>query len=174
MGLCSYCNGEILGHQSAVASMASSVRRLLTSAEFRADEGNLQTPIAFDYDWALNKFGALAFVASDSHLSELALANIRPAVAALFSRSSGGISNASLMLLLKWGQGSKNRHFVDVHCHASALPPSNDVAVTSSVSLDAFVIPLPSHISARSSGMGGYKGRSDIRLSWLDAGVDLS
>jgi hypothetical protein len=176
MGLCSYNNGQLVGFQAAVASMAASVRGLLAGG----GPGEVQSGgvTDFNYEMALQKFGALAYVASDADLSQLALSNIRPAVAALESRCSSSIQNASLLLLLKWGQGSKNRHFVDLHCHATTLSAANaaaDAAPDSLPVLDAYAIPLPSLSATRSSsGSGADVGRSGIRLSWLDAGVDLS
>ncbi len=48
-------------------------------------------------------------------------------------------------------------------------------AADSSPVLDAYAIPLPSLSATRSSsGFSADVGRSGIRLSWLDAGVDLS
>jgi hypothetical protein len=170
-GLCSYRNGELVGFQAAVASMALSVRALL------AGQGLGENAISnkgFDYDTALQRFGALAYVAVDAELSQLALANIRPAIASLASRGDG--SRASLLLLLKWGQGSKNRHFVDLHCHATATPAqSADVTDASPVTIDAYAVPISSLSSSRpASGAAGDGSRAGIRLSWLDAGVDLS
>jgi hypothetical protein len=153
--------------------MAASVRGLLEGGR-----GDVQSSVkGFDFTMALEKFGALSYVASDADLSQLALANIRPAVAALSSHSSIS-THISLLLLLKWGQGSKNRHFVDLHCHATSLftPHGADVAASAYPCLiDAYAIPLPSLSAARSSsGTGGDGVRTGIRLSWLDAGVDLS
>jgi hypothetical protein len=152
--------------------MVASVRGMLGGAA----QGGAHNQ--FDYEMALQKFGALAYVASEADLCQLALANIRPAVAALASRSGGGNVDASLLLLLKWGQGSKNRHFVDLHCHATALPAPHDAAVATSIppcTIDAYAIPNTSLSSARSStGTSRDGGRSGIRSSWLDAGVDLS
>jgi hypothetical protein len=165
---CGYINGQLVGFQAAVASMASSVRRMLTGGA--SGGGGADKAASFDYDVALEKFGALAYVAAEADLSQLALANIRPAVTALASRSSS--SHVSLLLLLKWGQGSKNRHFVDVHCHATALPPAHDAAAASPTTIDAYAVSMPSLSSPRSSASDG--SRTGIRLSWLDAGVDLS
>jgi hypothetical protein len=171
MGLCSYSNGELVGFQAAVASMASSVRALLAGGGLGE---NVPNEKVFDHDSALQKFGALAYVASDADLFQLALANIRPAVASLASRGNGSVG--SLLMLLKWGQGSKNRHFVDLHCHATAMPMQDAAAAGASPhTIDAYVIPLSSLSSARtSSGATIDRGLAGIRLSWLDAGVDLS
>jgi hypothetical protein len=169
MGLCSYNNGQLVGFQAAVKSMASSVRALLAGGG-PGEKSTIEK--GFDYEMALQKFGALAYVAADADLSQLALANIRPAIASLTSR--GGGVDGSLLLLLKWGQGSKNRHFVDIHCHATALPaPDVAAAAASPSTIDAYAIPLSSLSSARSGNLPDG-GRTGIRLSWLDAGVDLS
>jgi hypothetical protein len=151
--------------------MASSVRALLSGGGLGQKMSN---KTEFDYDTALQKYGALAYVATDADLSQLVLANIRPAIASLASR--GGGSCGSLLLLLKWGQGSKNRHFVDLHCHATATPAQDTVAPDASPhSIDAYAIPVSSPSSTRSSpAAGGDGGRAGIRSSWLDAGVDLS
>jgi hypothetical protein len=168
-GHCGYINGQLVGFQAAVASMASSVRRMLSGGA--SGGGGADKAESFDYNVALEKFGALAYVAAEADLSQLALANIRPAVTALASRSSS--SHVSLLLLLKWGQGSKNRHFVDVHCHATALPPAHDATAAASPStIDAYAVSTPSLSSPRSSASDG--SRTGIRLSWVDAGVDLS
>ncbi len=157
--------------------MASSVRRLLSGGA--SGGGGVDKAWSFDYDAALEKFGALSYVAAEADLSQLALANIRPAVTALASRSSSSSSSSSsshvsLLLLLKWGQGSKNRHFVDVHCHATALPAAHVAAAAASPSsIDAYAVSMPSLSSPRSSSASDGS-RSGIRLSWLDAGVDLS
>jgi hypothetical protein len=154
--------------------MAASVRGLLAGG----GRGEVLSSVKdFDYKMALEKFGALSYVASDADLSQLALANIRPAVAALASHSNSS-TNVTLLLLLKWGQGSKNRHFVDLHCHATSLFSTHGADMAESASprtIDAYAVPLQTLSAARSSsGTGGDGVRTGIRLTWLDAGVDLS